>query len=327
MGIPIFFVHRTDSEYLRFTLAQAHFTNPTSTVHLLGDASNKHYDFVEHHEIREFEDFEFRNRYLHLSPNSFEYELFCFERWFVLRNFVKAARIEGEFIYLDSDVMVFSDLSEESGYWTDFDLTVCGEMGPEYTYFKNVSVLESFCDFMLGMYGNDDTRKELQLEFDRYVASEGYIGGGICDMRLLARFKDAIASRVLDLDRVNERGGIFNHNINGSDGYLIDSIFNIKYIEKLGDEMFLVDEKSRRRVRLLAAHFQGLAKKHIPVMYQGPSLASLSSGRGDNPSAEGFEKNVRFRQALFSFPAIRRSSCIRAIRDAGAALRRTLHRS
>src|SRR5262249_30828755 len=53
-ALPIVFVHRSDSEHLRYALAQAKTSNPNSAIYLLGDASNNRYDFAEHRDLRDY---------------------------------------------------------------------------------------------------------------------------------------------------------------------------------------------------------------------------------------------------------------------------------
>jgi hypothetical protein len=54
MAIPIFFVHKTNSSYLKYALKQARKFNPDSPIYLLGDESNNHYPFVIHVNIADY---------------------------------------------------------------------------------------------------------------------------------------------------------------------------------------------------------------------------------------------------------------------------------
>src|SRR5262249_18826468 len=53
-SMPIVFIHQSNSEHLKYSLAQAHASNPRSTIILLGDSSNDVYDFVEHRPFVEY---------------------------------------------------------------------------------------------------------------------------------------------------------------------------------------------------------------------------------------------------------------------------------
>ena len=53
-SLPIIFIHRSNSEHLKYSLAQARESNPNSTIFLLGDSSNDVYEFVEHRPFVEY---------------------------------------------------------------------------------------------------------------------------------------------------------------------------------------------------------------------------------------------------------------------------------
>ncbi len=90
MAIPIFFVHKSNSSYLKYALKQARKFNPDSPIYLLGDETNNKYPFVTHFNISDYSQSadEFRNVYRHLTSGTIDYELFTFLRWFYVRDFV-----------------------------------------------------------------------------------------------------------------------------------------------------------------------------------------------------------------------------------------------
>ncbi len=51
---PIVILHRGDPYYLKYCLYQAHYTNPDSTVFLLGDESNQRYKGIKHYLISDY---------------------------------------------------------------------------------------------------------------------------------------------------------------------------------------------------------------------------------------------------------------------------------
>jgi len=114
-AVPIVFIHRGDDEYLTYSLQQAKRGSPQSDIILIGDAANARFasETVRHFGIDDF--FESAGRfaevYQHQSGNAYEYELFCFQRWFVLRDFMKAHDI-ARCCYLDSDIMLYADAND-----------------------------------------------------------------------------------------------------------------------------------------------------------------------------------------------------------------------
>jgi len=147
MSIAIVFIHTGDDEYLDYSIRQAKFSNPSSSIFLLGDQeSHKYASNIAHYlPLDHFFDGanEFAGVYQHLSPNTYPYELFCFQRWFVLRDFMRAYGIE-QCCYLDSDIMLCTDIDD-----------------PAYRRFTNIwtmlsfntrHTLENFCSLMLDYY-------------------------------------------------------------------------------------------------------------------------------------------------------------------------------
>lgn len=45
-----------------------------------------------------------------MSFNSYDFELICFKRWFILEDFMMQRRLQGAFVF-DTDVMIYSDLT------------------------------------------------------------------------------------------------------------------------------------------------------------------------------------------------------------------------
>src|SRR5262249_37022144 len=147
-ALPIVFVHRSDSEHLRYALAQAKTSNPNSAIYLLGDASNNRYDFVEHRDLRDYfagAD-EFAKIYRHYSTHGLDFELICFQRWFILRDFVVAHGIE-QCLYLDSDVMLYADATSDVQKFAEFDFSLCWDSIGCVFFLNKWQGLEEFCQF------------------------------------------------------------------------------------------------------------------------------------------------------------------------------------
>lgn len=269
MALPIFFIHKGNSEYLKYTLAQAKHQCPESIVYLIGDPSNDTYDFVKHANIADYRDEVFSSVYEHFSSNTYEYELFCFERWFVLRNFIIQNKIAEDFLYLDSDVMLFSNVNQCAAEWRSYKMAICSPEGPEYSYFQNSAVLAEYCNFIITMYTGEKNRAKIRSKYEFYIDSPEYIGGGICDMTLLGWFAETQKEHLLDLGLINDGKTIFEHNINNADGFVLDNKRKIKKISFSKNQAFLCTSETKELIRLHAAHFQGNSKQYIPKFYTG----------------------------------------------------------
>ena len=93
--LPIIFLHNTNSDYLKYSLGQAKRSNPESAIYLIGNDSNDCYNFVEHHSFSNYFQgaIEFSKIYKHYNTTSYKYEVFCFQRWYILLEFLVSFRL------------------------------------------------------------------------------------------------------------------------------------------------------------------------------------------------------------------------------------------
>jgi len=181
--LPIVFVHQSNSDYLKYAFAQAHQSNPNSTIYLLGDASNTGYEFVEHHSMFDYfrRAAEFGKIYRHYSTNSFAYELINFQRWFVLREFLLAHNLP-RCLYVDSDTMLYANVTEDAKKFEDFDFTL-SQMTSGCTFFLNrVEGLTEFCEFLFNIYSRKDKYHYDKMAAHYTARRMNQLPGGVCDM-------------------------------------------------------------------------------------------------------------------------------------------------
>lgn len=274
----IFFIHRGNSWYLKYTLSQMHYFNPESEIILLGDQSNNKYDFVSHYDISDYSQGidDFASVYKHLSPNGYSYEIFCFQRWIVLRNFVKTHKIEGSFFYFDSDVLIFSNIQEIISTFKldDFDLTVSHEESPHCLFFHDLQILQKFIDYLFKLYTEEKLLQKLVEHYENRK-NDGTLQtlGGVSDMTAFYNFSKCSDTNVLDITKIIVDKKACDHNVNVSDGYKINEVLNMKKIKFLHEADSLVpyciEEKSNELIRFLLIHFQGSAKRLVTDYYLG----------------------------------------------------------
>ena len=110
MDIPCFYIHTSNSYYLDSIFAITRHFNKKNRIILIGDSDNyevtKKYN-IEHYLIADYNEI---IPYHHVSINTIEYEKFCFNRWFILKNFINTHHIE-KFIYSDSDNAIMYDFN------------------------------------------------------------------------------------------------------------------------------------------------------------------------------------------------------------------------
>lgn len=263
MGIPIVMIHRGADPFLAYTLRQAKQSNPESEIILIGKQANLAFcsGIATHAMVDEFMDGanEFAKHYQHLSTNSHEYNLFCFQRWFILLDYMRRRRIQRCW-YLDSDVMLYTDVSKDE--YKDFAF--------EFSWTSSVpqELLEQFCSLILQQFREPARFAELV----QYTQDIGQVYNGqplVSDMVLCHRFAH---------ERTGETQsyGIF------SNCFFDGNINHGMRIPPQGDEVETIGEKKKiffiegqfyckaknRYIRANSLHFQGpQMKQYLPFFF------------------------------------------------------------
>lgn len=271
--VPVMFIHRGAPEYLKKTIVCA--KEYKNRVILLGDDSNKKEQTGEWYAMADYNSpffEEFKRVYRHCSKNSKQFELVCFERYFVLLEFMKREGIR-ECFMLDSDVLLFG---EAAILLTDnFDMgggVERREANPCVLYWT-ISALEDFVSFCLEQYVNKERWVILYRAYNSLrEGNRRNAIGGISDMLLLKLWVEATEYKCENFFE-NDMGYVIDGNINCSEcvgeygkKYKMKRGLNVKrYIFK-NEIPFLVDYNGKIE-RVLAIHCQGDAKKYIDLLY------------------------------------------------------------
>jgi len=268
--IPVFFFHMGNPSYLEKIIAQAKETN--ERVILLGDALNKSLD-VEHHNVEEYlYDFEtFNQAYQHMSTNPAQFEVVCFIRWFVLRNFMIKNDIDVCF-YADSDIMIYGDLAEE---WKKFKEFTCAFMMPdeqnEYawsasghnSYWTRAALIE-FCDFLSATYSSEEGLNTLKDKWHFHI--ENSKPGGICDMTLFWLYHRLKEGKGIGILSSVHEDSTFDDNIASSENRYKDEYrmkSGVKDIEFRDGIPHCFNLREEKWVRFNTLHFSGAGTKHL----------------------------------------------------------------
>ena len=282
MSMPIVFIHKGYASYMEFTLRQAVDFNPGHDVILLGDSSNNRFDFIRHYnqELYFAGAREFAGIYRHHSTNSYEYELFCLQRWFILRDFMREQRLVNCFVG-DTDVL----------YYDDFEYVLraagtshtCGMLiYPERhaasagVSFWTLPQLEAFCDYCHGVYAEPGG-------FQRLLDQRGGNKfAGVSDMDLARGYLDEYSEHsVLNLaDIIDNRAIDVNFNMpHGAfnDEYRLDLLRRHKLVTWHENTPYCYNTRFNREIQFTALHFQGPAKYAIGSYFRGKPF--LGQGR------------------------------------------------
>ena len=276
MNVPIVFVHRGNQEFLQYSILQSAKSNPKSKIYLLGDESNQSFsDLAENVVWKNCSDYEdnrieeFAKNYKHMSTNPAQFEFLCFYRWFVLNNFLSTIKQEYIF-YADSDVLVFDDVTQKERFYKDYRLTLSHRYCPNSMYIKNDGILGEYLSLVEGIYGGDNPIGFEKCK-DHYERLQRFNKpGGVCDMTLWEIFnvKNENPGFIGEMSSVFD-DETFDHNINASDGYQMQTEGPLK-IKKIAieDNNLYGFLKSGRKVKFLSLHFQGNAKFLMQNIYK-----------------------------------------------------------
>ncbi len=271
MSVPIIFIHTGDPYYLDFSVNQAHISNPGNSIYLITDVNTGKYDFVKYIDIKSLtgEAGKFANIYKHMSTNSYQAELFCFQRWFILKEFCERNELKN-FLYLDSDVMLYCNVDNVFGSYNDHRFTITNKQGPQCCYFSSLSYLNDFCDFMMKLYEDPAYKCRFEKKHEYHLKNE--LPGGVCDMTAFLEYQADHPGAAKDLCII-ENGEVFDDNFNVSDGFEMESIG--KKITMKNNFPYGKLISTQKEIKFNNLHFQGPAKKYIYRFYQGANLNHL----------------------------------------------------
>lgn len=114
MDLSIVYIHRYDPKYLETSIRQAKRVFQGHRIILLGDATNQHLAQdvgIEHYFLEDYRHPHVLLNYYHRSPNEEAYEKLCFERYYILENFIKEKGIP-RVMMTDSDIFYFENFIE-----------------------------------------------------------------------------------------------------------------------------------------------------------------------------------------------------------------------
>lgn len=266
MSLPIIFIHTNYKDYLIYSLLQAKYSNPDSPIILLGDSTNDCYSFIEHRKILDYYSTarEFAKIYKHFhNLNPYQNELFCFQRWFMLRDFMINHSLE-KCLCLDSDVMFYANVLEEQKKFANFDLTLSYGTSPHCVFVNNLNALEKFCRFVVELY--TDPNALAYIEQTMQECMENNLYGGVSDMTAFKVFKETGDCCIGEITSIIE-GSTYDHNINISEEFQFEN--GIKTIYFLEKQPYCKHIPSDQAIRFNALHFQGKAKTSMKEHFTG----------------------------------------------------------
>ena len=239
-------------------MSQARRSNPDARIILLGDQENKSANHIPEMDLEfwAIEDYSisatsFESVYKHTSSNTFDYEIFCFQRWFAVNELASKLEVNENLVYLDSDALLYMD-ADKVFEELKSEMTVCNEVGPAFTFFKSRRVLNDYCEFIYQSFSSQERYSELH----KFV--EAYKNHGmphISDMATLGLYGKQ--NDLTDIGKIEERTYVFCENVGESQGLILGILG--KKIYKIRQKRFF-KVTSGESILAGGVHLQGWQK-------------------------------------------------------------------
>jgi len=267
--IPVVLIHKGYQDYLGCSILQACRNND---VYLLGDTNpviaNHNFRFVDLQELLGGLD-EFSQLYTHLNTTPYGYELFCYQRWFVLKNFMESEGLDVIF-YIDSDVLLWPNVTQEWEKFNQYDMTLLHRTAA-VSSFVTYRGLTNFCNMLTDIYSKKEEYHFNKIASHFAVRQNFGLSGGVCDMTLLEYFHyhaefGGGPGRVGEMMTIID-GSTYDHNINAQDqGFEFEN--GIKKLKLISGDIFVYNETLKEDIKFNSVHFQGGAKNMMRSVYE-----------------------------------------------------------
>lgn len=251
MTLPIIFMHRGDDEYLTYSLRQAKLSNPQSPVYLLGKETNRKFGgagivhVLMDHYMQTARSF--AKVYQHMHVMSYEYNLFCFQRWFILRDFMRKHGMQGCF-YLDSDVMLYTNISKPE--YRVFSMEFA------WTSFVGIDTLDRFCNLIMKYFVHPPLFRQLiqkTIEYDQVIEGIPLVSDMVLCLLYFRNYSGHPHTHGTFGD------SFFDENVNRP--LWTESLDNKKKVYVIQGMLYCKNEATGGVMRVNSLHFQGLKSK------------------------------------------------------------------
>ena len=255
-------IHYGDSHYLAHTIAQARHVQGDAPIILLGDSHNRYYEGIQHYSISDyFGDAKklaacFRSQ--GLNPYQYDWQLFCFQRWLCLLEFLKAQHIE-TCLTFDSDVLLYEPAQLISETHQDVEMTLAQEHHDSLcangatALVNSLHILEDLKVLIFEMF---DEASDLAERVKR-------IPGALTDMTALGLLLERFPARIQNT-YYPIKGKLIDHNVLASDAFAMEN--GQKRLEWYNDKPhgILTDNpQGNQLIQFHAIHFHGHSKRHL----------------------------------------------------------------
>ena len=280
MTLPIIIFHLGDREYVHLCLKQAKKYN--NNIILLTDVP----DVYKHTGANcvHFQKYanrinEFQKLYKHFSTNSYQLELICIIRWFVVYDYMKEFKIERAFI-CDSDVLIYDNIEKiDNEYLKSYDYMLCSSHSKDLNGCHSIWNFNSLQDFVIFCF---KFYKQQLPNIEKWHQSYKK-PGGICDMTLLyyyAHNQETFVGLQLptfptidnDLTQIFGNTLTFDLHLATHGNHLYPEDYetdnsNNKKIKYIDNQPYCFNKRLNKDIKFILLHFQGKNKAIMKDYY------------------------------------------------------------
>jgi len=258
--IPIIIIHSGSQFYLKNLIHHIRIYNPKADVFLLGDDSNKDLakNQLTHIPYNKYiaSANNFSEKYVHLNTNDYHYELFCIQRWFIIREFVEERNIKNFFV-CDSDELLYCNIESVMEPYIHYDFTI-GKYGIPNSMLWSLDGIVKFTNFVNKAYQDDELLSKLKSVYKScFIDGHRISMGGVSDMVLFSLYQEQPDSNVIDLSDPEKADACWDTAMTHGRGFeMQNGLKKIVWKDNLPYGIY----QGKRMIRFYGLHFLGRSK-------------------------------------------------------------------
>jgi hypothetical protein len=269
-GIPIIFVHfGAKKDTIRPVFPQAARSNPNSPVYLISNIADLQDEKVININSKEYSSdlAAIKKGYVHLSPNSADFEFVSLSRYAVIKSFMENKGFDKAFI-LDSDVLLFQDITEDFDLWKKYTASFTAACCIGYFSIEAIRSISNDIETTYTDHGSDNF---LEIVKTYHSMKRSKIYAGISDMSFLYRFRKRMGEDNVGRLEYPNQGGMYDPQFNDTQRVVEDEKKNKKlYLENGKWKATLKPCFGGSPITMKSLHFQGASKGKIASFIISP---------------------------------------------------------
>jgi len=256
------------------SIKQCHKLNPDCEINIITNIDFKNdLPFVNFYELDDYVDDDikwFDTNYVHLSTNQYQFEKNAILRFLYIKSFCVKHNINN-FLHLEPDVLVFSNVIEDSVFFENYDVTLIHHIGAGVCFFNNsINVLLEYFQYIKNSYSIPQLSPKAfdlnsEKNFYEYNITNKIGAGGVSDMHFWNLYNSLHKNDVFEEMDIN-LNDIFYHT------FLVDQTKEQIWLKEDGLKSLFIENDmcfgvyDNKKVRIKYLHCHGNNKLLIPKL-------------------------------------------------------------